>query len=349
MVFIISNTYNSSYLGKFLKEEQSYCHFMDGANIPYKECLKKTYEDFPWEKERKIYSSLEDSHDFLKKNFPNNKNVKKLDLLKNKFLFRESIKQLFPNFEYKLYKEDVVLKASEFVNKPKVLKPISGISSNGVKIIKDLKHTKIHIPKNSIVEDCIEGIELAIDGYYDSCGIPIVLNIMQHDFKNDRDVSDTLYYTNYFLVEKHKANIIDLLHSLNYIFDLSSFPFHLEVKVTKDNDYIPIEMNPFRFAGFGTCEIADYAYGINPYEYFTRDKEPNWKAIEQTLPVKEKMSNFGFYTIESPEQVDHQKVASMFSELLEYRLVNLPGSNIKAIIFFKESNPKVLENLLKSA
>jgi hypothetical protein len=236
-------------------------------------------------------------------------------------------------------------------NKPKVAKPIYGISSNGVISLKNVEHKPedkhLLIPKNYIIEDYIEGTELAIDGYFDSSSMPIVLNIMQHDFRHENDVSDSLYYTNFMLIEKHRQNIIQLLHSLGNIFWMTNFPFHLEVRVTKNNEYIPIEINPYRFSGFGTCEIVDYAYGINPYKFYYKNLEPIWGTIGNTLPGKEKLSSFGFIVIETKHEVDHQKISGLFSELLEYRLVNLSGSDIKAVIFFKESNPERLKELLK--
>lgn len=354
MIFVISNTYNSSYFGKFLKESQALCHLIGDAKIPYENCLKKAepHDIVDSRNTKKIFSSLEDSHEFLKEKFPNNKNVKQLDSLKNKYLFRERIKKAYPDFEYKLYTENTTLLASDLNKRPKVMKPVSGIASQGVKILKDLPNGDIVniVATNKspiLVEDHIDGIELAIDGFYDSGGLPVVLNIMQHDFINEKDVSDTLYYTNFMLVEKHRKEIIDLLHTLNLYFDLENFPFHLEVRVDKNKNYIPIEINPFRFSGYGTCEILDYAYGINPYKILNQDYIPDWSIIGNTLPAKAKLNNFGFVTIETKEEVDHQKISSMFSELLEYRLINMPNSNIKAIIFFKENDKEKLKNLLK--
>jgi len=354
MIFVISDTYNSSYFGKYLKESQNLCCLMPGAQIPYENCLKKA-ESFDFENKRntkKIFSSLEDSHEFLKETFPKNKNVKQLDLLKNKYLFRETVKKIYPDYEYKLYTEDTTLFVGDLNNRPKVMKPVSGIASKGVKVLKDLpkgSDVRISATKESpiLVEDYIDGIELAVDGFYDSSGLPVVLNIMQHDFISDKDVSDTLYYTNFMLVEKHISKIVDLLHSLNLYFDLESFPFHLEVRVDKNGNYIPIEINPFRFSGYGTCEIVDYAYGINPYKILNEDYRPDWSKIGNTLPAKTKLNNFGFVTIETELEIDHQKASSMFSELLEYRLINMPNSNIKAIIFFKENNKEKLKDLLK--
>jgi hypothetical protein len=78
MVFFISDTYNSSYLGKFLKEEQIPCCFINDAKIPYKNSLNEI-ESWEWDKQTRIISSLEDSHDIIKEKFHAKTTVKELD------------------------------------------------------------------------------------------------------------------------------------------------------------------------------------------------------------------------------------------------------------------------------
>lgn len=41
-----------------------------------------------------------------------------------------------------------------------------------------------------VLEDCIEGPEMAEDAYYNSEGKPVVLNILEHLFPEENDVED---------------------------------------------------------------------------------------------------------------------------------------------------------------
>lgn len=51
------------------------------------------------------------------------------------------------------------------------------------------------------------------------------------------------------------------------------------MRIDRDGQIFPIEVNPLRFAGIGTNELGVYAYGINACEYFFKQQKPDWGNI----------------------------------------------------------------------
>lgn len=59
--------------------------------------------------------------------------------------------------------------------------------------------------------------------------------------------------------------------------NLKNFPAHIEIRIDKNGNINPIEVNPLRFGGWCTTgDISWYAYGFNSYEYFLKGKKPDW-------------------------------------------------------------------------
>ena len=83
---------------------------------------------------------------------------------------------------------------------------------------------------------------------------------------------------------------------------LKKFPTHIELRVN-DEKIIPIEVNPLRFAGWCLTDIAYYAYGINPYEYFMGEKEPNWAEI-----AGKNKNIYAFVMSEVPQDTERDKI-----------------------------------------
>ena len=103
-----------------------------------------------------------------------------------------------------------------------------------------------------ILEEFIDGEEYAIDAYYDKNGIPVILNIFQHPFLNAKDVRDRIYIMSTGIMIKYMSKFAMLLKDIGDRNDIRNFPIHIEVRVTKDEKIIPIEVNPMRFAGWCT-------------------------------------------------------------------------------------------------
>lgn len=81
-----------------------------------------------------------------------------------------------------------------------------------------------------------------------------------------------------------------------------------------------------RFAGWCTTDIAYYAYGINVYDYYFKQKKPCWERILNNkegkiysiiiadLPSKIKK--------ETIKEIDYQKLLAYFEKPLELRKID---------------------------
>jgi hypothetical protein len=202
-----------------------------------------------------------------------------------------------------------------------------------------------------IVEEYIEGPELAIDGYFNSESQPVILNILEHLFAGPGDTSDLVYYTRRSLVEKYYNPLMEFLRSFGDVFDLKRFPFHLEVRVTKKGEIVPIELNPLRFAGLGTTELAEYAYGINVYKEFFLERKPDWNSILK----REDDSVYSFMCADLPAeafrvkglQVRDRDLFREFDEVLDYRILNEQETSTFAVIFYRSKDLKENQKFLK--
>ena len=65
-----------------------------------------------------------------------------------------------------------------------------------------------------------------------------------------------------FLAEKSSV-LPEYVAEIGKLKNIKLFPMHIEVRVTKTGDVVPIEINPMRFAGWCTTDVANYAWRIN--------------------------------------------------------------------------------------
>jgi hypothetical protein len=158
-------------------------------------------------------------------------------------------------------------------------------------------------------------------------------------FKDAEDTSDLVYYTRRSLVRRHYAAIFDFLVRLGDLFDLKRFPMHLELRLTPQGQLVPIEVNPLRFAGLGTTEIAEYAYAINVYKHFLRETRPDWDAILADPDD----SVYSFLCVDIPTEmfrdptlrIRDRALYKAFGEVLEYRMLDEQESSTFAVIFLR--------------
>jgi len=345
-MFILSGPYNSAFLGKSLRNLNQLVIKPDNNVFePFKNSYSvNNFSDYyNINEDNKILTSLEDALPYLYENFfQTHKSVQNAKRFKNKFDFRETIKDLHVGHKYKKLTEPTLIFDSK---KAMVAKPISGISSNNVRVIMpNDKNILIEASQENpyLLEDYIVGREIAVDGYYDEYGTPVILNIMEHVFADQSDTSDTVYFTNVKLVEEF-LSISNYLNDLSRLYGvLSNFPFHFEFRINENNKIIPIELNPLRFSGYGTCEIAHYAYNINPYKAFFKDNRPKWREKLKEHLIAD-TAFYGFYVAKSISS--HDKLYSMFDEVLEYRIMPEGTKDAKVIVFFREITKNNLQKL----
>lgn len=248
-----------------------------------------------------IYTNSENAIGWISKHLPFTRLPQKIELFKNKVKFRELIKSIYPDF----YFEEVPLDALDTVSitempMPFVIKPTVGFFSMGVykvstvnawaktklaikaemRRVKNLYPTAVMDTTSFIIEQCIPGDEFAIDAYFDQTGEPVILNIYQHLFSSNEDVSDRVYFSSKSTIEENLVSFTEFLQKIGNLADVKNFPVHVEVRRGADGAITPIEVNPMRFGGWcSTPDMTYFAYGINPYEYYFAQKRPDWAEI----------------------------------------------------------------------
>lgn len=328
----------------------------DGAfdMIP-SEAAKNSYlsQEYPL-----IYSNSENAITWILQNLPDSNLSSYIKLFKDKIAFRELLKELYPNFYFRAVDFDELKKMKpEDVRFPVVVKPSVGFLSCGVHTVRDAKEWKDVISKlekemrmavmlypgsvvNSskfIIEELIEGEEYAVDAYYDRNGEPVILNIFQHPFFDSKDVSDRIYLMSAGIMIKYMAKFGLLLREIGELKNIRNFPLHIELRVTKSGEIIPIEVNPMRFAGWCTTDVAQYAWGINVYEYFFEQKMPDWNSILE----KAGRGVYYFSMAEVPDGIerknikkfDYEGFLSNYSNPLEVRRINFRENPLFAVVF----------------
>ena len=281
-----------------------------------------------------LYSNSENAISWIEKNLSFSKLPSKIQHFKNKILFRELVKDAFPNYFFKGVQLSQLSKIDTATLKfPLILKPAVGFFSLAVykvdnasewqavltNIQQEIASFKGMYPKEAvdvsdfIIEQYIEGEEYAIDCYFNKNGDPVVLNVMHHIFSSDNDVSDRVYSTSKNIIEKYKSEIEAFLKIVGEKADLKNFPIHVEIRVDNDNNIIPIEINPLRFGGWCTTgDMSYFAYGFNSYEQFLHQKTPNWNAIFETR--KDKL--YSLIVLDNNSGIKEKDIASFNYELL---------------------------------
>ncbi len=155
-------------------------------------------------------------------------------------------------------------------------------------------------------------------------------------------------------METYREAVEDLLKEIGKLAELKNFPLHMELRIGNDRRIQLIELNPMRFAGWCTTDLAHFAYGINTYRYFLEQLEPEWDKI---LKGKEGKS-FCLVILNKPAEIisetvkafDYEKLLSDFEKPLELRKADHEKYGLFGYMFTetKESNWEEIERILKS-
>jgi hypothetical protein len=322
-----------------------------------------------------LYSNSENSIGWISENLGFTGLPEKIELFKNKIKFRKLLERIYPEFHFQAVKFEKLDEIRvEEIEKPFIIKPAVGFFSLGVHRVSTdeewgsvLRRIKAEVDEirgrypvqvmdigNFIIEGNIEGEEFAVDAYFNNKGKPVVLNILKHIFSSEKDVSDRVYFTSKTVIETYREAIEDLLYEIEKLVGLRNFPLHIELRIEDNRKIQPIELNPMRFAGWCTTDIAYFAYGINTYRYFLENLEPDWDRI---LAGKEE-KNFCLVLLNKPEEIDsktvkafdYQKLLSDFETPLELRKADHEKYGFFGYMFTetRESNWGEIERILKS-
>ena len=318
-----------------------------------------------------IYSNSENSIDWVLENLQNSDISRMIKISKDKVLFREALKKIYPDYYFNKVKLSKLkeIKQQE-LRFPFVLKPSVGFLSFGVYPVKnetewknvieklndDIKKLEGFFPKSVvnmsdfIIEEMIEGEEYALDAYYDKNGEAVILNIFHHPFFDDQDVSDRAYYTSKGIIQKYHDKLKLLLDKIGKEIGYKNFPFHIELRIDKDK-IIPIEINPMRFCGWCITDIAQNAWNINVYEYFLKQLKPNWHEI-----LKNSTDDYFYFTMgDIPSSIDKSKIKSInydkylknISNPLVIRKIDYKNNPVFAIVFARTKSIDEIKNILK--
>lgn len=323
----------------------------------------------------KLYTNSENSIDWISENLGFTGLPEKIELFKNKVRFRELLERIYPDFQYREVKFGELDKIRiEELKKPFIIKPAVGFFSFGVhkiseneewarvlkiikaevEILKGIYPVQVLDVGRFLIEECIEGEEFAVDAYYNGKGKPVILNVLKHIFSSATDVSDRVYFTSKEVIETYRESIEDLLKEIGKLADLRDFPFHIELRIGMDRKIQPIELNPMRFAGWCTTDIAHFAYGINTYKYFLEGLEPDWNRLLEEKDGKNYclivLDKGGDLASKGVKGFDYEKLLEDFERPLELRKTDHEKYKVFGFLFTETPVEKwgEIERILKS-
>ncbi|MEL7122986.1 MAG: ATP-grasp domain-containing protein, partial [Bacteroidota bacterium] len=252
-----------------------------------------------------IYTNSENAYGWMYNNLGGNPIIKIVEAFKDKYKFRQFTREMYPDFYYKsVHLNELDQFDFSKLTYPIIIKPSSGFFSIGVHkinqlsewpiIIKKLQEELVELAKafprevidgtQLLIEQYITGREFAFDAYFNDQGEVVILNVLEHIFSGEDDVSDRVYITSTSLIKQYHDLFKDFLLEVSNKIPLHEVPLHVEVRVDDHGLLMPIEINPLRFGGM--CSTADFtyhAYGFNPYEYYFNQQKPDWEAIEKDV------------------------------------------------------------------
>ncbi|MBT8506845.1 hypothetical protein AZH53_11010 [Methanomicrobiaceae archaeon CYW5] len=306
----------------------------------------------------RMYTNSEHAIGWIAEHLGETDLAKTIALFKDKAAFRKLISGLYPTFFFRsvpfgeLDMLDVAL-----LPKPFVIKPAVGFFSAGVHVVRtDEEWTDVldaiktgmediaagYPPEvcdagTFIIEEYIEGTELAVDAYFNAQGEPVVLNILAHLFSSVDDVDDRVYLTSRKIVAEQLAPVTHLLRRIQALMGITNFPLHIELRVNDDGKVVPIEVNPLRFAGWCTTDIAEYAWGINVYRFYFEGMVPDWDRLLQEVGD----DVYALLVVQPPAGTvpetiagfDYETFVAGFSEPLELRPVEYPRYPVFGFLF----------------
>ncbi len=361
--FLIKTIQNNNF--DVLDNEISRNYFEKDKLTSFEDAIKK------YNQGELFYSNSENSIDWIAQNLSDSEISAMIKLSKNKIQFREVLKEIYPDYYFEKVKfEDLNDFDTSKIKFPVILKPSVGFLSFGVYPIKnadewektikklnsDIEKLKGIFPDSVVdmndflIEEMIEGREFAIDAYFDENGNATILNIFEHPFFDENDVSDRVYYTSKQILQQYLEPFKILLDKIGKIGKYRNFPFHLELRAN-DKTVIPIELNPMRFCGWCITDIAYFAWGINVYEAYFKKLKPDWQKI-----LNNTKDGYFYFTIgDIPSSIDKTKIKNINYEKylkniknpLDIRKIDYKNNPVFAIVFAFCSDIEEIKNILK--
>lgn len=257
--------------------------------------------------------------------------------LKDKLAFRTLLQSLFPDFYFEHCPLDALPHAKLDPHNTYAIKPIKGCFGSGVRIVQGDAITPALIagiraeldknravfsynvltPDEFLIETYLEGEEYAVDMFYDDAGEPIITNIYHHPMPANPAYLHMLYYASRRTFETVYAQAKEFLTQLNSLLHVRNLPIHSEYRM-HHGQLVPIELNAFRFGGMGLGNLGYHALGVNAYDCFISNREPDWESIWQD---KEDIYGYfiaynGAHTDVTQTQPDRALLRQQFSRVI---------------------------------
>ena len=309
--------------------------------LPKTEGMQLIQEDFFIEnyndllKQNKICITSEATLDSILKILNDEAKVDAIKSMKDKFLFRNLLKDKYPMLDYFTVNLSDITKLK--ISSEKIIKPVKGCFGTAVKRINEksdldkiVQEIKAEINRNSsilsenvlsqsefIVEDYIEGEEYAVDMFYDSKGNPHIVNIYYHPNPKHIEYLHMIYYANKNIFELVYDKALDFFEKINEKLQLKSITLHSEFRLSEN--LVPIEINAMRFGGMGLGNMIYYSLGVNPYQCFIEERSPDWDKLWESHPN----DNFVFFIAyngtkvnTNTQQPNLEKLEKKFTKIL---------------------------------
>ena len=321
--------------------------------------------DFQFSDKEKVCITSESSLDLLMGRLKDDSKINAILKLKNKYLFREILLQIYPN--YKFQKINVAEIKSLKITEKSVIKPVKGCFGTAVRVIEpNIDFLKLSIElqeemqKNGavfsdnvlskedfIVEQFIGGEEYAVDMFFNSEGEPCIVNIYHHPMPHNLAYLHMIYYSSKTIFDEIYDKAKYFFRELNKILKVKNFAMHSEFKLN-DEQLIPIEINSMRFGGMGLGNMIFHAIGVNPYQYFLEEREPNWTAIWKGKEI-DNFVYFIAYNALNKSLKDHEpniiKLKQKFSKVLLEKHFDYQKQLAFGIFCLQETNQNIKELL----
>lgn len=316
----------------------------------------------------KIYLTDESSISIVLSRMKDYKKAETINNIKDKFICRELTKNLYPNLFFKTVNVNQLHLLKIKKNEKLVIKPRKGFFGAGVKIVDSLTdlykieaEIKNEVIQNSktfspdvfsademIIEEYIDGEEYTVDMYYNSKGVPIIVNLDHHPLSANPEYFHLLYYTSEEIFRENYEEIINIFSLLNKTLNLTDIAIHAEFKKNNGN-LVPIEFNILRYGGFGLADLPYHALGSNSIKHFFDGTAPKWKEIWSKYP-----NNYGWVLCYVPKEIDTEKLkpdltklTSKLGNILKFYNVDYKNNPVMGIAYVECRSKKELEKLLK--
>lgn len=328
-----------------------------------------------YEKNPILYYNSENTISWINKHLSHTKLPEQITIFKNKGAFRDMLAPLYPEFKYKkIALVDLYNYNPDEFGFPFIIKPAVGFFSMGIYVVEnqedwvqalddlnnELEQVKGIYPdevmgsQEFLLEQLLDGIEYAVDVYFDSEGEPVILNIYEHIFPNAKDVNDRAYFSSIKVIERTKEIFEEKLKFIGNATGIKYFPMHIELRITSKGEAVPIESNPLRFAGWCMTDLTKYAWGINPYEYFLEQKKPEWDTIFEKKTGRQYNAIIADIprdiALETIDYIDYKKFESDFANLLQIHRTDYRKYPVFAFAFSETrvEDTKEIEHFLHS-